>query len=375
MLNILSLSSVAMTNKKEKNIVRVSSNLRNSLGLELGDMVSIDKMKFYVSDAYQEDIDRSPNTLFFSDVDFKNLKEYNLEISSSPPNKITIGCDPEFFLTRETGALVDASYLLPFTGKIGSDGVLGELRPDPSDGTQGIMFNLRNLIIDIQNNLRKGLKPSNTGKVKYIPQASSYIGGYMSGFHVHLGIPRVILKYPNEECVHFIKSIIKTLDYFVGIPSVVFEDTDKRRLSNSEYAKAGDFRISDCTLEYRFPGGFFLKHPEYSRILLESCYTVTEDIIGRTFLLTKAWTNMKNFCYYNEFKKTYNLLDSVTVADILRSRGKEKAKAQLESIMKSYEKLYGYNRSKKFIDRFFEKPLEIYQDKNFAENWGYQEKQ
>lgn len=357
MSGVLALHSSSMTNKGEKNVVRASEALRERLGLEVGDLVTIKEKKYYVLDANYEDTMKTDKAIFFSSEDFGEIEESTFDLVAAPADKLTIGCDPEFLLKRkDSNALVNASHVLPFNGKVGSDGELGELRPNPSDEVYEVMNNLRELIQSIPF------------KTPHIPVAQSYHRGYLAGFHVHLGIPKLILRYPEPEFETFVRNVIATLDYFVGIPSTLFEDTDKRRTSNSEYGKAGDFRITECTLEYRFPGGFYLRHPAFTRVLLDTCYTVVEDIIGRAFLETRAWTQMSRFSDYSKFKSVYNLPAKGEIQHILSTSSKYKAQKYTSSIYNSFEKLYNYNKNKKFIDKLFATPKVI--DENILANWS-----
>jgi hypothetical protein len=69
-----------------------------------------------------------------------------------------------------------------------------------------------------------------------------------TGFHIHLGFMPVI---PISAKL----AIIKALDLYLGIPSVII-DTDGRR--RNLYGKAGCFRLTSYGLEYRVLSGYFL---------------------------------------------------------------------------------------------------------------------
>ena len=61
-----------------------------------------------------------------------------------------------------------------------------------------------------------------------------------AGFHIHLG-------YANKNTETSLE-IIKNMDVFLGLPSVIFDRDRKRR---SLYGKAGCFRLTPYGLEYR----------------------------------------------------------------------------------------------------------------------------
>lgn len=72
-----------------------------------------------------------------------------------------------------------------------------------------------------------------------------------TGFHVHVGY-----NSPDPEKT---LNLIKCLDLFLGVPSVLMDLDDERR---KMYGKAGDWRLKEYGGEYRTLGGFFLKNDE-----------------------------------------------------------------------------------------------------------------
>lgn len=77
---------------------------------------------------------------------------------------------------------------------------------------------------------------------------STYRG---AGFHIHIG-------HNGDEDQSV--SLIKALDLFVGLPSVLI-DSDKIR--RKQYGTAGEFRLTDFGCEYRVLGSFILSKKEY----------------------------------------------------------------------------------------------------------------
>jgi hypothetical protein len=174
----------------------------------------------------------------------------------------------------------------------------------------------------------------------------------MTGFHVHFGLPHEILSFSSNKSIQFIRSLVYVLDYFVGIPCMLADDTDYRRLSFGQYGKAGDFRISEYTMEYRTPGGFYLRSPLYSRYLLEASYTVVEDVLNRASVLTKNWTEMDNFCSLEHMRELYDIPERNDVRKVLSSVSRRLAHQKIDSISDRYTRLFGYARSEKFIKGF-----------------------
>lgn len=77
-----------------------------------------------------------------------------------------------------------------------------------------------------------------------------------AGFHVHVG-------YDNKNVKKSLK-IIKALDIFLGIPSVLLDKDTKRR---SLYGKAGSFRLQPWGVEYRVLSSFMMSTPELTRFV------------------------------------------------------------------------------------------------------------
>lgn len=66
--------------------------------------------------------------------------------------------------------------------------------------------------------------------------------------HIHLGYEK-----PN---IGFSTTLVKYMDAFLGVPSVIY-DTDVRR--RKYYGNAGSFRLTSYGVEYRVLSGYWLK--------------------------------------------------------------------------------------------------------------------
>ena len=69
--------------------------------------------------------------------------------------------------------------------------------------------------------------------------------------HIHLG-------YENPN-IGFSTTLVKYMDAFLGVPSVIY-DTDVRR--RKYYGNAGSFRLTSYGVEYRVLSGYWLKSKE-----------------------------------------------------------------------------------------------------------------
>lgn len=199
-------------------------------------------------------------------------------------SNVTIGADPELFIINEkTKKVVSAVGLIP--GEKGNpwrsddmpegfgletDNILAEFNIPPVKDE----INFVNNIIYMQEYIDKFVKSKNPDLgIKYIASQTvpkselqsdqaklfgcdvDYNAYTMkanpkpkgtstnlrsAGFHIHVG-------YENPD-VDTSLSLVRYMDVFLGIPSVV-KDKDKKR--RSLYGKAGCFRLTDYGVEYR----------------------------------------------------------------------------------------------------------------------------
>lgn len=88
-----------------------------------------------------------------------------------------------------------------------------------------------------------------------------------SGFHIHIG-------YENPD-IHTTLALIKALDLFVGVPSVLFDDDSVRR---KYYGRAGEFRLTDYGFEYRSLGGYVMQSKDFFDALVEGLHTAVKFV-------------------------------------------------------------------------------------------------
>lgn len=117
-----------------------------------------------------------------------------------------------------------------------------------------------------------------------------------TGVHWHISYDK-----PNQDTS---LELIKYLDMFVGIPSIIL-DTDKRR--RELYGKAGCFRLCKYGFEYRVLGG----------------YTIADDEI-----MSIIWDQViKAIDAFNDGEP---LIDAVTVQNVINNSDVNKAKELIE---------------------------------------------
>ena len=209
---------------------------------------------------------------------------------------VTIGADPELFLINEkTGKVVSAIGIIP--GEKGNawvgpdmekgfgleiDNILAEFNIPPAqtkeEFTRSITFMLDYITKFIKNiNPDLGIKciASQIVDEDQLQHPIAKLFGCSvdycaykegpnkkpkgektclrsAGNHIHVG-------YDNPNAEESIE-LVKYMDVYLGIPSVVKDpDTQRRKL----YGKAGAFRLTDYGVEYRVLSSYMLKQPDF----------------------------------------------------------------------------------------------------------------
>lgn len=206
---------------------------------------------------------------------------------------ITIGCDPEVFVQTLKGTVIPAVGLIGGTkeepvkvlnGALQEDNVLGEFNTDPATSYKMFRDNIKTVMGILENKvhphklkilsshrfsvadlqaagsqaLEFGCNPDInawTGAENNSP--SPYTTLRTAGGHVHLGFD------VNKDDLETRYNVIKLMDVYLGIPSVLLDpDTDRRGM----YGQAGACRTKDYGVEYRVLSNFWLqsdKHIEW----------------------------------------------------------------------------------------------------------------
>lgn len=119
-----------------------------------------------------------------------------------------------------------------------------------------------------------------------------------AGFHIHIGY--------DDYNVNTSLTLIKYLDMYLGVPSVIKDDDTKRR---SLYGKAGCFRLTPYGLEYRVLSSYFLSNK---------------------ITLSWVWKGIQKAI--NAFNDGYPLADPTLVQKAINESNREIA----ESLIKQY---------------------------------------
>jgi len=201
-------------------------------------------------------------------------------------NNVTFGSDPEMFI-KDTNGLISAIGLIPGDKNapyefepgfsLHPDNVLAEGNIPPVNTKEAFILAINKLKIEIskyadihysscelefpqaylQNAKARefGCTPSFDAWNLLTRAPNAFEAGNMrtSSFHVHIGYD------DTENNSTQARELIKGMDLFLGLPSLLLDpDRDRRSL----YGKSGDYRVnyqSDITIaEYRSLGGYML---------------------------------------------------------------------------------------------------------------------
>ena len=256
---------------------------------------------------------------------------------------VTVGADPEVFVADMSGTITSAigrvggskEYPRPVTdGGVQEDNVLAEFNINPAKSKIEFVCNITNVMHELKNILQNNdLQPVIIPSHKFTTQELDSFGpdamefGCSSewnawdnkvmprpkgdkvnlrtaGGHVHVG-------YQDPD--HFTNvSLIKMMDYAIGIPSVLIDsDKQRRRL----YGKAGSMRHKDYGVEYRTLSNFWLNSDE-----------LTSWVYDRTLWCTSNLHRLHEFMEAydsKEVKRIINRSDASSATDVVYELGLE----------------------------------------------------
>lgn len=274
----------------ENRIIRIPEVLRVAHKLELGEYIVIKNKALQVREALVQDTQNSIENAYVTKKLFSELgtKHNGFQVV----NRITMGCDPEFFLKNLiNGAVISPSRFFEKNGRVGYDGLAVEIRPEPHIQPSVVVNNMYTLLQQVKNVLTQH-KVFDVGM--FAQSHARIMGGQLvfAGFHIHIGIPSMLLNPKNMFYKGVQQMIIRALDYYVSPLATIAEGTDSYRRTGlyTPYGKLSDYRVHRNTLEYRVPGGALLKHPKLAQGLISMCSMVTNDLLERVRIYTNNFT-------------------------------------------------------------------------------------
>jgi hypothetical protein len=265
---------------------------------------------------------------------------------------LTVGADPEFFLMSEDGDYVSAHKIVPGTkrhpfkvnrGAVQVDGMALEFNIDPTNSSEEFIHNITTVLTILRKMVPKELKfrfdPVATFGKEYIaaqPVKARVLGCDLDfdawgkkennppnpklGFrtaagHLHLGW-REEKDMPSEgQAFDEACLVAKQLDYFLGIPSLLIDPDNTRRMM---YGKAGTFRTKPYGMEYRTLSNFWLKSTDLMEWVFQSA-SVGFNLLMQGNNYEKIYRDKARF-FINSFSDKTNCIRNFLEDDVHLSR-------------------------------------------------------
>lgn len=229
---------------------------------------------------------------------------------------ILIGADPEVFVKRN-GVPYSAHGMVPGTkakphkvqdGAVQVDGLALEYNITPADTSDKFVHNIRSVFKTLEAMIpadcRIEVTPSidfDWDHIKAQPKEALELGcdpdynAYTrapnprpdgetnmrtASGHIHIGWTNGE-ELDNPEHVDMCFQLVRELDFWLGIPSVILDPDVRRR---QMYGKAGACRIKPYGVEYRVLSNFWLKDPAVTKWVFEQTMRAVDALKNRTAL-------------------------------------------------------------------------------------------
>ena len=208
---------------------------------------------------------------------------------------VKIGCDPELFV-KKNGEFVSGWGMIPGDkanphkvkdGAVQVDGMALEFNTDPASSQEEFCANVASVMSQLQGMVPKGYELVNTQTANFSekilsgqpeealefgcdPDYNAYTGlentppnpegvTFRTGAgHVHIGWTEGA-DVNDPEHIDACQMLVKQLDYYLGLPSLLWDGDNKRR---ELYGKAGAYRVKPYGVEYRTLSNAWLSSPE-----------------------------------------------------------------------------------------------------------------
>ncbi len=352
---------------QEQNFIRLPQNLREELGVLIGQFLQIrgkEELVLQIRSCLTGEVAR------VSPENFERLQGVEVEFKIL---EVTLGCDPEFYILYRNQIISAATYL-PFAGQIGCDGTLGELRPMYGRHERQVVSNLQKLIPQIPRRMKRSRWAKNlpSDGQQFQIEAHSYYAQMCAGFHVHLGIPPEILNTRKDFNRAAMNHIVQCLDWYVSVPLIPLEVAHQRRVGGGQYGRPGDYRPSNLTLEYRVPGAFYLRSPVLTEGLLGLSLLVTENIVSRLKVASQGFVKLHKLSKA-DLQEIMPIPEPDKIRQTLLTANITLAQRQIDGIQKQLSELTTYPKHREGIERF----LKVVEKKerpraNLLQNWKEQ---
>ena len=276
-----------------------------------------------------------------------------LKCSEVTMKKNTIGTDPEFFIKDKSGKYINAENMFPGSkdaphmmksgAGLQTDNVAVEFAsPVSSDGAdlvRKLRATFHELYESIPENMELDLSPSaifdedqlQTEQAQLFGCSPSYCAWEVAekeppnaersplrsiGGHVHIGTT-------NDDNNDFLKThegkinTVRMCDAFLGIISVVLDNSEEAKERRKLYGKAGDHRPTEYGVEYRTLSSFWLKSPDLV-MLIDSLVTdvlkvVREKKYDKIIKRLEGPEKIQNIINENDYNAAIEAVDNVLI--------------------------------------------------------------
>lgn len=194
-------------------------------------------------------------------------------------NDFLVGCDPEFVLLDDKGAIFNTLSVWPQEGEIGWDhgGRVQELRPKPTKGTYALVKRLQELILS-----------KKLASTVLACRAGAMVNDESLGGHFHFGVPYYssdgTFYKTHLETIKALDAVTALLEHLDILP---MQQCINRR--KGRFGKFGDVRPSgtDNHIEYRTMASW-LYDPKTAFLCLTAAKLAAADPKGTSEALAKV---------------------------------------------------------------------------------------
>ena len=252
---------------------------------------------------------------------------------------ITIGADPEVFVTKNN-KFVTAHNLIrgtkkePYKVKCGAvqvDGMALEFNIDPSSNRKTFLLNIKTVLATLESMVPEhslsfdSVAYFNKEYLSSLPEEATELGcdpdfnawtGQINSSpdesvmfrtaagHIHIGWTEGML---DDDPVHLdvCKRVVKQLDFYLGLPSIIFDNETKRR---ELYGKAGAFRAKSYGVEYRVLSNKWLTSDTLINWAYDNTISALEDMRKEKELVDK-YGDIQEIINGSDFKRAKQIIE------------------------------------------------------------------
>jgi len=222
---------------------------------------------------------------------------------------ILIGADPEVFCSQD-GKVVSAYGLIEGNkrkpqpvrnGAVQVDGMALEFNINPASNEEEFLYNISDVLGQLKSMIPSheiivepiaefgqdyiASQPDKAKELGCDPDFNAWTGSENphpdgdSGFrtaagHVHIGWTKdASLK--DESHLNLVKGLVRQLDFFLGLPSILYDGYSKRR---EMYGKAGAYRPKSYGCEYRTLSNLWLTDTNLTALIYKNVHQALDSL-------------------------------------------------------------------------------------------------